>query len=127
MSHPLPIQFQATALETLATATGRIAVLAEPDQTPSPAFRRLDRLTRGALGRALASEAFGKIKSGDAMELAFPAGLAAETLLIVRLGKKADIALARKAGATIGKSHGAGASLVLAEGHPRLWSGNAGL
>ena len=119
MSHPLPIQFQATALETLATATGRIAVLAEPDQTPSPAFRRLDRLTRGTLGRALASEAFGKLKAGDAMELAFPAGLASESVLIVRLGKKADAAQARKAGAAVGKSHGAGASLVLAEGHPR--------
>ena len=59
MPKPLPIQFQATDLEALATAKGRIAVLADPGQPASPGFKRLDRLTRGALGRAAGSDAFG--------------------------------------------------------------------
>ena len=119
MSKPLPIQFHATDLDGLANRKGRIAVLAEPGQAPSPGFRRLDRLIRGALTRALGSEAFGKLKSGEAMDLAFPPGIAADAVQLIRLPKKADRAAARKAGAAIGRAHAAGGSLVLAEAHPR--------
>jgi leucyl aminopeptidase len=119
MPQPLPIRFHAPDLDALATAPGRIAVLAEAAQARSPGFRRLDRLTRGALSRALASDAFGKLKPGEALELAWPAGLAAEALQLVRLGRRADKAEARKAGAAAGKKHGEAPTLVLAEAHPR--------
>jgi leucyl aminopeptidase len=119
MPKPLPIQFQATDLEALANAPGRIAVLADPGQPTSPGFRRLDRLTKGALSRAAGSAAFGKLKPGEALDLAYPPGLAADAVQLVRLPKKADQAQARKAGAAIGKTHGAAATLVLTETHPR--------
>ncbi len=119
MPQPLPIQFLAPELDALATATGRIAVLSEPGQPASPGFRRLDRLTRGALTRATGSEAFAKLKPGEGVDLAYPAGLAAEVVQILRLPKRADVAQARKAGAAIGRAHGATPTLVLAEGHPR--------
>ena len=119
MSHPLPIQFQTTDLETLATAKGRIAVLADAGAPTSPGVKRLDRLTKGAVGRALGSDAFAKLKPGDGLDLAFPAGLAAEAVQILRLPKRADQAQARKAGAAAGRAHGAGGTLVLAEGHAR--------
>jgi leucyl aminopeptidase len=119
MPQPLPIQFIAPDLAALATQPGRIAVLAEPGQPASPALRRLDRLTRGALVRATASDAFGKLKPGEAMELAWPAGLAAEAVQILRLARKADLAQARKAGAAVGRAHGSAPTLLLAEGHPR--------
>jgi leucyl aminopeptidase len=106
MPKPLPIQFQATDLETLATAKGRIAVLADADQPGSPGFKRLDRLTKGALARAASSEAFGKLKPGEAMDLAFPPGISADAVQLIRLGKKADQTQARKAGAAVGRSHG---------------------
>lgn len=119
MPKPLPIQFQSVDLEALATHPGRIAVLAEPGQPPSAGFRRLDRLTKGALSRALASDSFGKTKPGDFAELAFPAGLAAEAVQLIRLPKKADLAQARKAGSSIGRAHGAKGTLVLAEAQAR--------
>ncbi|MDP3195776.1 leucyl aminopeptidase [Tabrizicola sp.] len=119
MPKPLPIQFQATDLEALAAQKGRIAVLADADQPASPGFKRLDRLTKGALTRAAGSEAFGKLKPGEAMDLAYLPGLAADAVQLIRLGKKADQTQARKAGSAVGKSHGAGGSLVLAEGHAR--------
>ena len=119
MPKPLPIQFQAVDLEALATHPGRIAVLAEPGQPLSAGFRRLDRLTKGALSRALASDSFGKTKPGDGAELAFPTGLAAEAVQLIRLPRKADQAQARKAGSAVGRVHGAKGTVVLAEGHPR--------
>ncbi|MFN4193926.1 MAG: leucyl aminopeptidase [Tabrizicola sp.] len=119
MPKPLPIQFQATNLEALARQKGRIAVLADVGQPTSPGLRRLDRLTKGAVSRAFGSEAFAKLKPGEALELAFPPGLEAEAVQLVRLPKKADQAEARKAGATVGKAHGAAGSLILAESHQR--------
>ncbi len=119
MPKPLPIQFQSVDLEALSTYTGRIAVLAEPGQPPSAGFRRLDRLTKGALSRALASDSFGKTKPGDGADLAFPTGLVAEAVQLIRLPKKADQAQARKAGSAIGRAHGSKGTLVLAEAHAR--------
>ena len=119
MPKPLPIQFQATDLEALAGQKGRIAVLADAGQPTSPGFRRLDRLTKGALTRVFESEAFGKLKPGEAMDLAYPPGLAADAVQLIRLGKKADQAQARKAGAVVGRTHGARGSLMLAESHAR--------
>lgn len=119
MSQPLPIQFRATDLEALAMQTGRVAVFAEPGAALSPGIRRLDRLMKGALARAIAADAFAKAKPGDAMDLAFPAGLAADAVHLVRLPKRTDTATARKAGAAIGRSHGTAPTLILAESHPR--------
>ena len=119
MPKPLPIQFVAADLDALAARTGRIAVLAEPGLPPGPAFRRLDRLAKGALSRAAGSEAFAKLKPGEAMELGWPAGLQAQAVQLVRLPRRADLVQARKAGAAIARAHGAAATLVLAEAHPR--------
>jgi len=119
MPKPLPIQFQATDLEALAAQPGRIAVLADVGQPASPGFKRLDRLTKGALARAAGSDAFAKLKPGEALELGFPPGIAADTLLLIRLPKKADQAEARKAGAAVGRNHGSANALVLVEGHAR--------
>jgi leucyl aminopeptidase len=119
MPKPLPIQFAAPDPDALAAETGRIAVLAEPGVSGGPGFRRLDRLTRGALSRATGSDAFDKLKPGDGIELAWPAGLQARALHILRLPRRADLAQARKAGAALARAHGPGGTLVLAEAHPR--------
>lgn len=116
MTHPLPIQFLETDLEALAAFGGRVALLvaAEDDIARSPSARRLNRLTKGALNRFLGSDAWTKVKAGDGSDLAWPAGLAAEALHIVKAGPRADVAIARKAGATIGRVVGKSGVLVLA-------------
>ncbi len=115
MSHPVPIQFQPVDAEGLAAAPGRIAVVADEGGKLGPAGRRLDKLMKGALARFLGSEEFGKLKSGDSADLAWPAGLAADVVQVVKLDRKADAALARKAGAAVGRALSKTATLVLAE------------
>lgn len=67
--------------------------------------RRLDKAAKGAIGRYLASPAFGKLKPGEAGELGWPAGLAAEgAVQIVRLPRRASVDEARKAGAAVGEA-----------------------
>ena len=119
MSHPVPIQFQPVDLESLITTPGRIAVLADAGASLSPALRKLDRAMRGALSRFLGSDAFAALKPGDAQDLAYPAGLMADALQIVRLPRRADQAVARKAGAAIGRALTPAPTLILTENHPR--------
>ena len=110
-SHPDP--------EALAGLEGRIAVLADVGAALGTLARRLDKLTRGAVARAVASDAFGKLKPGEAMDLAFPAGLAAEAVQVIRLAKKADVVQARKAGAAVGRALGTKPTTVIVENHAR--------
>ena len=119
MSNPVQPVFTLTSLEDLASRPGRIALLADGDAPRSPAAKRLDKLTRGALTRLMASDAWAKSKTADAVDMAWPGGLAAENLQIVRLPRRADAADARKAGGTIGRALGKLATLVVADTHPR--------
>lgn len=123
MNHPVALRFCATEVEDFATREGRIALLVDPGgeagAVRTAALRRLDKLTRGALGRALGSEAWGKLKAGDSLDLGWPAGLACEALSLIKLARKGTQAEARKAGATIAKALGPKGALVIAETHPR--------
>jgi leucyl aminopeptidase len=123
MTSPAEIQFQPQDAIDFKDFAGRIVIFASLDADGAgrlPALaRRLDRPMRGALKRFLASDAFRALKPAEAAELAWPAGLAAEAVQVVRLDPRAPAADARKAGATIAKSRGPAALLVLAGSHPR--------
>ena len=106
--------------ETLIASEGRLAVLAEGAAPASLALRRIDRAMRGGLKRAMASEAWGKLKPGEMLELAFPQGLAAEALLLVHLPRKATVEETRKAGAAVARARGKAGLTVLAEGRGRM-------
>lgn len=102
----------------LAAHPGRVVVFA--DQGLDAQARRVDRLARGALSRALASPGWAALKPGEGMDLAFPAGLAASAVHLIRLPRRAEVALARKAGATIARGLKDEGALVLAQGVTRL-------
>ena len=116
MTHPVEISFTQTDLSGLASWPGRIAVLiGQNGKLPAG----LPRPTREAALRALDSAAWKGIKPGKSLELAFPAGLAAEALQLVNLPRDADALVARKAGAGIGAKLGKTDLLVAAGDHPR--------
>jgi leucyl aminopeptidase len=117
MTNPVAITFAAPDLEVIGQRAGRIALIADGTAPATPAARRIDRAMRGGLTRVLASDAWAKVKPGEAMDLAFPAGLMADALQLVRLPKKATGAEARKAGGAIGRALAQADLLVLAEGH----------
>jgi len=106
------ITFAEADAGALAAHEGRVVAFA--DAEPDAWARRVDRLTKGAVKRALASPAWEKLKPGEGMELAFPAGMAARAVQLIRLPKRAKPAELRKAGATIGKALGEEGALVAA-------------
>ena len=119
MSAPVAITFAPVDFDALKAAEGRIALLLVPDGRLGAVARRLDRQMRGAVSRALEGKAWGKLKPGQAMDLAFPAGIAAEAVQMVKLPKKATVEEARKAGAAIGKALGEAGVTVVAAGQPK--------
>lgn len=119
MSALAPIQFLATDLDTIATATGRVVIFVGPDGKLSPAGRRVNRLTRGALQRLVESEAFGKMSSGKVISLGWPTGMAAEALDVLVIDRRVSPLDARKAGAALGKLKGKSAVTVMAGNNPK--------
>jgi len=119
MTSLTPVTFAETDLEALATHEGRIAVFVDAAGKMDPAGRRVNRLARGALARMLQSDRWAKLKQGDAVSLAYPVGMAADALDIVRLERGAKGMEARKAGATLAKTRGGTADLLVMCGQLR--------
>ncbi|WP_227446104.1 leucyl aminopeptidase [Cognatishimia sp. F0-27] len=113
------ISFADVDLDVLTEAEGVVAILIAPDGTLSPAARRLNRLTKGAVARALDSEAWSDLAEADTMTLSWPTGLAAGHLVLVKLPRRPQALEARKAGAAIAKAAGPKSALVLVENTTR--------
>ncbi len=114
MPAPVQIHFDATDATAARHAEGRLALLLTEGAKLSALAGRIDKATRGAVARAVESPAWAKLKAGEALELAFPTGLKAEALQLVKLPAKPTVAEARKAGAIIAKGLGASGVTVLA-------------
>ena len=115
-----PITFTETDIDQIAGFAGRIAVFADPEGRLDAGARRVNKLMRGALKRLVESEAFAKKKLGEAAVMAYPTGLEAEAVHVVRLHKGVHQQVARKAGATLAKARGTANMLVLGAGFRRI-------
>ena len=114
MTAPAALEFVAVDIDQIAEHEGRIAVFVSTSGKLDQTARRVNRLTRGALERFAESKAFAKMKAGEARELAFPTGLVAEAVQVIKLDRKPEGGAARKAGVNIGKGAGGKPVLVLA-------------
>ncbi len=106
MTTPATLAFVETDLDSLAGTEGRIAVIVPASGRLDQAGRRINRLTRGALERFAEGGDFAKMKEGEARDLAYPSGMKAEAVQVVKLDRKAEAATARAAGAAIGRAAG---------------------
>jgi leucyl aminopeptidase len=120
MTKPITLSFDETDLDALAGLAGKLAVIVPPEGKLDPAGRRLSRLTKGALGRLVEGEGFAKAKAGDVLTMAFPAGLAAEALLVCKLSRRPSVEEARKAGASLSRARGKGGLTVCAGATARV-------
>ncbi len=119
MPTPSEIRFTDLDLDQIAAATGKIAVFVDMDGRLDPAGRKINSLTRKALDRLVATEAFEKLAAGDVMTIGYPAGLAAEAVCVVKLARRPTVAEARKAGAQLAKAQNGQDLTVLAGASPR--------
>ncbi|MBV7378413.1 leucyl aminopeptidase [Maritimibacter dapengensis] len=113
-------EFAALDLDALAGLTGRIAVLVGDGGSMDKGARRVNRLMKGGLARFIESEAFGKLKPGEATTLAWPSGLAVDAVDVVKVDKRLTPEAARKVGAVLGAKRTKGDVTVLAGSHKNL-------
>ncbi|RMH49632.1 MAG: leucyl aminopeptidase [Alphaproteobacteria bacterium] len=106
MTRPPEISFAEPDSADIATRPGVVALTAEADGRLEAAGRRIDRLTRGAIGRATAAKAWQRLEEGQGLVIDMPHGLAAEKLVLVRLARRPAPLDARRAGAFVAKSAG---------------------
>ena len=114
MTAPIAIDFVETDLDALAGATGKVAILITPEGKLDPAGRRVNRLSKGAVARMLESQAWEKLKEGSTISLGYPAGMAAEAVIVLKLPRRPGAEQARKAGAALAGAKGAAALTIMA-------------
>lgn len=120
MTTPPKLSAASLDIDTIAQAEGVVALLVDEDGSLSKAARRVNRLTKGALVRLVSGTRFEKLEAGGAIEIAYPVGLVAEALLVVKVDRNARDDVARKAGAAIGAAMKGRDALVLANGFKRV-------
>lgn len=98
--------FQELDLNEIVSSEGRVAVVIPAEGTLNQAARRINKLTRGAVLRVVESAAFEKAKEADVISVSWPHGMAAEAVDIIKLPKRPDALVARKAGAALAKLGG---------------------
>ena len=114
MTTPAEIQFKDVDLDAVADASGKVVVFVDDDGRLDAGARKVNTLSRKALARFIESAAFEKMSIGDVSTLAYPVGLAAEAICVVKLGRRPSSPDARKAGAQLAKAQGGKDLLILA-------------
>ncbi|QJF51007.1 leucyl aminopeptidase [Roseobacter ponti] len=118
MTTPTPVTFSETDIEKLAGHEGRVAIIVDTEGKTDAAGRRVNRLSKGALNRALEARAEKDLKPGKVFTLAWPAGMKAEAVDVLCLPRRSGDTVARKGGAVLGRLRGK-ADLLLAAGRAR--------
>ena len=116
MTTPIDIRFAPLDLAALKEAGGLVVVRADAEGKLDAGARRVNTLTRGVVARAVAGEAWSKLDAGGALLLAYPGGMAAEAVALLKCPARPGAALARRAGAGLAKHLGAAGATVVAGG-----------
>ncbi len=114
MTEPAPIRFHKEEGRDLAKEKGTIVVFADGAGKLTGGAKAVDKLTGGALSRAVRDDDF-KAKAGTVRLLRYPGGLEAGAVILACLGKDPDRAAARQTGGAIaGALPGGDATLAAA-------------
>ena len=105
--------FSATDLDQVSGWDGTLAVFVGADEKPNLSTRKVNTLTRKAIDRLVASDAFAALSQGAAVRLAYPVGVLAAAVIVVKLDRKPTQEAARKAGASLAREKGPQPMLVL--------------
>jgi leucyl aminopeptidase len=113
MSTLTPITFAQTDLDALAALEGRVAVFVDGAGKMDLAARRVNRLTKGAVARLIESARWQELKEAEVVSIAYPVGMKADAVDVVRLERGAKGMDARKAGAALAKTRGGTADMAV--------------
>ncbi|WP_458790364.1 leucyl aminopeptidase [Yoonia sp. MH D7] len=106
MTNPINCRFTDLSLDDVASLTGLVAVFIGTDAKLDACAEQVNKASQKAVERVVASEAFAAAPSGSAMRVAFPTGMAADGVIVVKLDRDAAQVDARAAGAALAREKG---------------------
>lgn len=106
MTQPITCRFTQVTLDEVASVSGLVAIFVGADGKLDAPARKVNSLSRKAVQRFVQSAAFEGLPVGDAARLAYPAGMAADGVIVVKLDRKTSQDAARKAGAALAREKG---------------------
>ena len=115
MTTPVAVDFIEESNVSLSDAEGTVVVFVGSDNALSTAGDHVDGLTGGALRRVIGSDAF-KASAKKNHSIIWPAGMAAEKVLLASLGDKPDREAARRAGGAIASALAKGSVTICTAG-----------
>ncbi|MAD95428.1 MAG: leucyl aminopeptidase, partial [Rhodobacteraceae bacterium] len=114
MTRPITPHFVKTNLDLIDEFEGKIVCFMTPAGGLDQLSRRVNKLARGALIKFSESETFKDMPIGAIQTMDFPAHIKADSLIVVKLGRRVDSDVARNAGALAIKSIGKSDAMLLA-------------
>jgi len=113
MRAPVEIGFHETDLSLVKETSGKLVIFVDPGGAMNALARKVNSLTKGAVQRLAKSGKFADLGVGKGCVLAFPSGLRAEEILVIKLKARPGRVEARKAGAAMAVFMGTDALTVL--------------
>ena len=119
MTAPVTVSFVGADVSALNEIDGSVVLLASAEGGMDPLGRRINRLTRGAVKRALESSVFEELKIGGHLRLNYPTGLQADAVYLCKLPRRVSVGDARQAGASVASFSAKTAITILGGAHPK--------
>ena len=118
MTTPTSVSFVETDIERIADQPGRVAIVIGDEGQLDVSGRRINRLTKGALKRAVEAKVEAGLKPGTVFTLAYPTGMKADAVDVMCVPRRTEVHKARAAGAIVGKQRGK-SDILLALGNSK--------
>ena len=115
MTTPLSVDFVEQSHEGLADLAGTVVVFADGAKTPGPGASAMDGLIGGAIERVMTDPDYAP-SSRKVKTLDYPAGIAAQRVIVASLGSKPGREAARHCGGSIAAALADGGVTILAAG-----------
>ena len=114
MTDVLTPEFVTTDLDAITGWEGKLVAILSIDGKMDAMARRVNKLAKGALARFAGSDVFADMPNGGCKTLDFLPGIAAASVVVTKLDRRADADTARCAGASAARAIGKSDAMVLA-------------
>ncbi len=114
MTPTIEISFQDASIDQIDALSGTLVLMVPDDCKLDRLARRADRLSKGAVKKAVGSDEFAALSAGHVMLAGVMVGLAARKVVLLKLDKNASATDARRAGARLAAAVASGDLAVLA-------------
>lgn len=114
------IKFSRANKKEILSHGGTIVLFAQTNGQLFPSAAPINKACRDALSWATASTSFKKLTVGKSLSLAFPAGVAANKIIIIKLDRAASRQESQRAGANLAQQSLTGKIFVLGQGLRRI-------